>query len=357
MKKLIVFTGGHHNSTLEVAKAVSKIGYDTLWLGHKFNSGDNKSLSAEFIEVSQAKIQFLELKTGRFYKKLNFMEAFKIIFGFFQSLYYLLKFKPSLIFSSGGYMAVPVIITGRLLNIPSITHEQTVVSGWANKAVSPFVKKILLTYNSSLSNYPKEKSLVVGLPVRKELLDSNNSKVFHPKLLFITCGKQGSHTINSAIFPLIPELVKKYTVVHQVGSNVLTKDLDRARRIKEKLGKDASRYQYAPYFVGKDSATYLRSADLVISRAGAHTIYELILLGKKAIVIPISWVSHKEQELNANLAQKEIGSIVLSEHSLTADNLLEAIYQSGKMPKRKLPAKLENDVTERIIEIIEKELP
>ncbi len=356
MNKLILFTGGHHNSTLEIAKATQKNGFSVLWLGHKFNSGDNKSFSAEFQEVSQAKIQFLELKTGRFYKKIGLFEGLKIIFGFLQSFYYLLKFKPSLIFSSGGYMAVPVVIVGWLLKIPSITHEQTVVSGWANKAVAPFVRKILLTHQSSLKNYPKTKTKVVGLPVRKELLDINNSKVFHPKLLFITCGKQGSHLINRAIFPLIPELVKKYTIVHQVGANVLTKDLDRARRIKEKLGKNSNRYQYAPYFFGKDSATYLRSAEIVISRAGAHTIYELILLNKRAVIIPISWVSHQEQDQNASLAKRKIESVVLSEQKLSPETLLEAIETSNKRPKRKLPVKLTNNVTEKIILLIKEEL-
>ena len=253
-------------------------------------------------------------------------------------------------------MAVPVVIVGWLLGIPSITHEQTVVSGWANKAIAPFVRHILLTHDSSLANYPIEKSQVVGLPVRKELIDKNNSKVFHPKLLFVTCGKQGSHTINSALFPLIPDLVKKFTVIHQVGANVLTKDLDRARRLKEKLGNLSGRYQYAPYFVGKDSASFLRSAELVISRAGAHTIYELILLNKKAIVIPISWVSHSEQELNAKLASEKVNSIVLPENDLCPERLMEAIQTANKLPKQKLPVKLENDVTEKIVEILKKEL-
>lgn len=356
MKQLIVFTGGHHNSTLEIAKLAQKQGFEVLWLGHKFNAGDNKSLSGEYMEVNESKIQFLELKTGRFYKKINLLEFVKIVFGFFQSFYYLLKYRPVLIFSSGGYMAVPVIITAWFLRIPSITHEQTVISGWANRAVAPFVRKILLTHESSLKNYPKNKSLVVGLPVRKELLDQRNSKVFHPKLIFITCGKQGSHIINNAIFPLIPSLAKKFTIVHQVGANVLTKDIDRARRIKDKLGKYSSRYQYAPYFVGKDSATFLRSADLVISRAGAHTIYELILLTKKAIIIPIPWVSHGEQKLNANLAKKRVGSFVIEEDSLSSGTLGGAIEAMSKMPKVRLPAKLENDVAERIMEIIQKEL-
>lgn len=356
MKKLIVFIGGHHNSTLEVAESAMKNGYEVLWLGHKFNTGDNKSLSAEYQEVTEAKIQFLELKTGRFYKKINLFEGLKIVFGLLQSLYYLLKFRPSLIFSSGGYMAVPVVIVGALLRVPCITHEQTVVSGWANKAIAPFVKKILLTHESSLTNYDRKKTEVVGLPVRKEILDPNNSKVFHPKLIFVSCGKQGSHIINDALFPLIPELVKKFNIVHQVGNNVLTKDLDRARRVKDRLGEHTNRYQYSSYFFGKDSSTYLRSADIVISRAGAHTIYELILLNKKAIIIPISWVSHKEQEENALLAKKEIESMVINEKNFNSETLLSAIKEVNSLPKRRLPAKLKNDATERIMELIKAEL-
>ncbi len=356
MNNLIVFIGGHHNSTLEVAKSAQKNNFQTLWLGHKFNHSDNKSFSAEYQEVTLAKIPFLELKTGRFYKKINFFEVLKIIFGFFQAAYYLLKYRPALVFSSGGYMAVPVVVVAYLLRIPSLTHEQTVVSGWANKAIAPFVKKVLLTHAVSEENYPKQKSEVVGLPVRAELVDKNNSKIFHPKLLYVTCGKQGSHLVNDALFPLIPTLVKKFTIVHQVGSNVLTKDLDRARRIKERLGVNANRYQYAPYYFGKDSATYLRSADIVISRAGAHTIYELIVLNKKAVVIPISWVSHQEQLKNAELAKKEIECEILEEQTLNSEYLLNAITKMDKLPKKRVPTNLKNNVAEKIVSIIKSEI-
>ena len=283
-------------------------------------------------------------------------EVVKIFFGFFQSLYYLLKLRPSLIYSSGGYLSVPVVIAGFLLGIPSITHEQTVVSGWANRAISPFVKKILLVHKSSENNFRKDKVEVVGMPVRKELIDPTNCKVFNPKLLYITCGKQGSHLINDVIFPLVPELVKDFTVVHQVGANVLTKDLDRARRIKEKLGELANRYHFASYYFAKDSSTYLQSADVVISRAGAHTVYELILLKKKAVIIPLSWVSHNEQNLNAQLAKTETGAIVLEENEINPDLLLSAIKKISAKPKTKMTAKLKNDVTERIVEIIQKQL-
>lgn len=352
MKPTIAFIGGHHNSTLVIAKVLQKEGYPIVWIGHKFTLKGDKSLSAEYLEVTKSDLHFLELKAGKFYHKFNPLEWLKIAFGFFQAFIYLVKFRPKLIFSSGGYLSVPVVIVGWFLGIPSITHEQTVVAGWANKAISPFVKKILLTHSSSLRNFSKEKSTIVGLPIRKELLNKKYTEKFDPKLIYISCGKQGSHIINKALFPIIPRLVEKFTVVHQTGANTLTKDSDRARRIKEKLGEYQNRYIFAPYFFVEDAATYIRSASVIVGRAGAHSVYELMLLGKKAVLIPIPWVSHDEQHLNAKLAEKQIGSIILEEKDLTPEALLGAIMDLVTRPAVKPTTKLITDATDKIIQIV-----
>ena len=352
MKPTIAFIGGHHNSTLVIAKKFQKEGYSLVWIGHKFTSRGDKSLSAEYQEVTKSNLRFLELKAGKFYHKFNPLEWLKIAFGFFQALIYLIEYRPKLIFSSGGYLSVPVVIVGWFLGIPSITHEQTVVAGWANKAISPFVKKILLTHSSSQKNFSKEKSVVVGLPIRRELLNRKYTKKFDPKLIYISCGKQGSQTINKALFPIIPQLVKKFTIIHQTGANTLTKDLDRARRIKEKLGENKDRYIFAPYFFAEEASTYIRSATVVVGRAGAHSVYEMMLLGKKAVLIPIPWVSHDEQHLNAKLAEKQIGSIVLEEKDLTPESLLQSIVKLVSKPAVKPTTKLVTDAAEKITQII-----
>ncbi len=352
MKPLIAFTGGHHNSALVVAKILEREGFRVIWIGHKFTARGEKSLSAEYQEVTAANLKFLELKTGKFYHKLDFLEWIKIAFGFFQALCYLVTYRPSLIFSSGGYLAVPVVIIGWLLRISSITHEQTVVAGWANRAIAPFVEKILLTHASSLPNFSQKKSVVVGLPIRKELLDPKYSQKYNPPLIYITCGKQGSHFINQALFPIIPKLVENYTIVHQTGSSTLTKDTDRARRIKDKLGKYKDRYIYAPYFFAENAATYIRSASLIVSRSGAHIIYELMVLRKKAVLIPISWVSHNEQYLNAKLASEQIGSVILEEKDLSPDSLYQAITKSIKNQTVKPTVTLVTDAAEKIAQII-----
>lgn len=337
MKKNIVFTGGHHNSALVLALALKKEGYQIAWIGHKFAAGGDKNVSAEYQEITRNQIPFYELKTGKFYRQLNPFTHLKTLFGFLQAFSYLVRLRPKLIVSFGGYLAVPVIITGWLLRIKSVTHEQTVVAGWANRAVAPFVNKIFLTHPSSLASFPKNKSLVVGLPLRPELFDPKLRQVFSPKLLYVSCGKQGSHLINSALFPIIPELVKRFTLVHQTGANSESRDLERARRLKESLGELGSRYQYAPYFFSKEAATYLQSASVVISRAGAHLTYELSYLQKNTVFIPISWVSHNEQLLNAQAASKLTPAVILEEKDLNSQTLLHAITGIEKMkPKAKI---------------------
>ncbi len=339
MKNTVVFTGGHHNSALVIALELKREGYQIAWIGHKFAAGGDKNVSAEYQEVIANQIPFYELKTGKFYRQVNPLTHLKTFFGFLQAFSYLLRLRPKLIVSFGGYLAVPVVLAGWLLRIPSVTHEQTVVAGWANRAIAPFVDKIFLTHASSLPSYPKKKSLVVGLPLRRELFDPNLKKKFTPKLLYISCGKQGSHLINQTLFSIIPQLVKRFTVVHQTGASTITRDIDKARRLRESLGDLAGRYQHAPYFFAREAATYLQSAEVVISRAGAHLTYELSLLQKRTVFIPISWVSHNEQLLNAREAVKVAPAVILAENDLTPESLLAAIKKVENMkPKAKVKA-------------------
>ncbi|OGD83655.1 hypothetical protein A2572_01365 [Candidatus Collierbacteria bacterium RIFOXYD1_FULL_40_9] len=354
MKKLVIFTGGHYNSALEVAKFLKRKGYRILWLGHKYNLADNKSLSGEYHDVKAESIHFLELKTGRFYKKINPKQLLLIVSGIFRSFYYLLKYKPSLIYSSGGFMAVPVVLAGFFLGIPSVTHEQTVVAGWANKAIAPFVKKVFLTYKDKTNQFPPKKSVVVGMPLNSELLNPKNNVKTKARVLFITAGKQGSDIINKMVFPLIPRLVEDYHVVHQLGANKKLNHQATAQKIKRELGPKSSRYTYANYFYGKDQATYMRSANLIICRAGAHTVYEIVALNKKAIIIPISWVSHQEQLLNAQYAKSVVDSLILKEADLTPQSLSAKIVEAESQQDRKLPTRIQNNAVEKIYLELEK---
>lgn len=354
MAKTILFTGGHHNSSLVLAIALKKLGHKVFWIGHKFTMRGDKVVSAEYQEVTNSGIIFTELKTGKFYRRRNPLEFLKIALGFFQSFTYLLTNRPDLIVSFGGYLAVPVVISGWLLGIPSVTHEQTVTAGWANKAIAPFVKKIFLTHASSLSNYPKEKTIVTGLPLREELLSVKEFATPPLPIIYVTCGKQGSQVINQALFPIIPELVLKFKVIHQTGSHTLSTDQDKARRITKALPEDLRhRYVHEPYFFNVDATRYLRTADVIVSRSGAHITYELLLLCKKSVVIPIPWVSHNEQFQNAELLNKKLGAVILTEDKLTPSSLLSAIESASALKLKSDKPLVYIDATERILKLLQ----
>ena len=351
MKKTILFTGGHHTSALSIAKLLKKEGFHIAWAGHKYTSSYDKNLSAEYQEVTLAKIDFYPLKTGKFYKIRNPLEFIKIFLGFLQSFSILIKTKPALIVSFGGYLSVPVVIAGSILGVSSITHEQTSVTGWATKAVSPFVKKILLTHPSSISSRFKDKSMVVGLP-----LDNNFFKIikkkFSPPLLFITTGKQGSHIINKNIAQIIPKLVKKYTVIHQTGSNSQFNDFDYARRLKNRLKVHKSRYLPVKYIFGAEFNRLLKSAKIVVSRSGAHTSYKLALLKKPSILIPIPWVSHNEQQKNAQMTAKYASTIILDQDKLSGELILKNLDKLKLKTKPKKISPLPKDAGQKVLELI-----
>ncbi len=318
--KTIVFTGGHHNSALVLAKLLCKRGFKIIWFGHKHTMFREKSLSAEFLEVKEAGIPFIELKTGKFYRTLNPLILAKIPFGFFQAFSLLIKYKPSLIVSFGGYLSVPVVLAGWFLKVPSVTHEQTTTIGVANKLISFFAKKIFLTWDSSKKFFPENKLKVVGLPVRKELLNLKKEKSFFQEKLptiLILGGKQGSHILNQTIMENLTFLLQKYNLIHQTGFSQKTKDFEKLKNIKKGLSvKLKKRYVVKPYFFKKELVQVLKITDLVISRSGAHIVYELALMGKPAVLIPYPWSYQKEQEFNARLLADNGGALLLEQKNL-----------------------------------------
>lgn len=346
--KTLVFTGGHHTSALVVAKELILQGkYDVIWFGHRYSMWGDKSDSAEYKEVIAAGIKFYDLKAGKFYNTFNLLKLIRIPWGFIQTFYYLLKVRPTGIVSFGGYLAVPTVISGWLLGIPSITHEQTIITGWANRLVSLFAKKIAITWPQSAKFYPKSKTVLTGLPLRPEIisLKDQTHRILNTRhrVIYITGGKQGSHIINQVTYSLLPQLVKKYTVIHQTGSSNLYKD-----------HLTASHFKYPNYihfeFDSQKAIKALNTANLVVSRAGAHTVYELAVLGIKSILIPIPWVSHNEQTQNAQILVQSNLAILLSEPQLTKESLLLAINQALMLNSK--PIDLPLDGTQQLIDLI-----
>lgn len=203
------------------------------------------------------------------------------------------------------------------------------------------------------------------MPLRKSFFQQLNKKIFNnnkPTLFFIG-GKQGSHIINCSVENILPEIIKEFNVVHQTGNLEKTGDYLRLKKFKESLPKEQqTRYLIKTYFFEDEIANLINSADLMISRAGAHIIYELAVLAKPAILIPIPWSYQHEQDHNAEILIKIGSAMMIKEKELTGKLLLNTIKVCMKnLTKLKKQAELsqeltQQDASEKMVNYIEKEL-
>ena len=331
MKLLI--TGGHHTSALPVIGLLKKehLDVEIFWVGHKHTSKGDKNPTLEFIDITKLNIPFFNLHAGKFYKTYDPIRLAKIPFGFVHALYLLLKIKPDMILSFGGYLAVPIVIVGKLLGIPSITHEQTVVVGLANKVISRFANKILISWPQSEKYFPTQKTVLTGLPLRAEIFNStSNTFEINSNLhtVYITAGKTGSHKINTVIGEALPELLKFVNVIHQCGDNSVFNDFTLLEKRYEEIKSEAQGKYILRKFVLKDEiGEAFQKADFIFIRGGAHTVLEAIALKKPAIVVPIPWVSHNEQFKNAQVLNEVGLGYLIEEKNLTKATVLTAIKE------------------------------
>lgn len=312
-----------------------------------------KNPSLEFREVRRAGIPFVELKTGKIHQAGvgGWLDAIQ---GFFRALSLLRHYRPDVIVSFGGYLAVPVVLAGWWLGIPSVTHEQTATAGMANRFLKHFVKIIFLTWPESGRFFPKAKSQVVGLPLRQEILHPTKqslSKSQRP-LVLVTGGKQGSWAINQVVFQALPALLAKFQVLHQTGRTSTTGDWSRARELKRRLPLPERKY-YRPvaYLTDEEMGTALHQAACIVGRAGAHTVYELLLLGKPAVLIPLPFSFAHEQDNNAQKAAAAGLAQIIEQRELAPKRLVEAVKQQAATSGKKQILPL--NATEAIVQAVQ----
>jgi len=298
------------------------------WIGHRFSMRGEKAESVEFRTISKLGIPFYELQTGKFYKA-GWREWLRIPGGLLQALLILLRVRPRLVVSFGGYLAAPVVLAAFLLGIPSVTHEQTAIFGWANRFISLFARKVFLSWESSRAYFPKRKSVLTGNPIRQEIFErrTNRFRFREPlPVIYITGGKQGSHLINEVVRSSLSKFLEKYNLIHQTGSSATFQDYAKLTLLRSQLPKRLrEHYIVQEYFGLEEIGAVYAAATLVVGRAGANTITELAALGKPAVLIPISWASRREQFRNAQILSEKGAAVVLSEEGLSARVLLAAI--------------------------------
>lgn len=321
-------TGGHLTPLIAVAdKLKSKLGgeADILYVG----SGAQMEKDIMSQEGIRAKF-IISGKMRRYFSLENFVDFFKIPIGFFQSLWLLLRFMPDVVFSKGGYVAVPIVLAAWVYRIPIMIHESDSAPGIANQFLAKFANRIAVAYPSAEEYFPKEKTALVGNPIRYQVTDGDAFIIRKElgftetkKTLLIIGGSQGSQIINQAIIRILPRLLQHFQIIHQTGSDNLDDVIRQAAVAGIKAGHDGY------YVAGFMNANKLRDAfalsDLVISRAGATFITEIAANGKPAIFVPIMNSANDHQRMNAYALAKIGAALVLEESNLGEHILIEKI--------------------------------
>ncbi len=329
--KRIVICGGHLTPALAVIeKLEEKHDCQIIFFGRKTATDGSPNVSAEYKEITNRGIPFVNIiagRLGRKFTKYTITSYLKIPLGFLLSLFYLVKYRPGIVVSFGGYLSTPIVFGAWLLGIDSVTHEQAAVPGFANRLNSLYVKKIYLSWPSAQKYFPKEKSEVIGnlqpQSLTQKTAGDKRVAAFLAKkgdMVLVTGGSQGSHFINQTIFKNIDILGTKL-VFHQIGTANYKNDHEAASKIKK------ANYFAIDYVSPEDIGAVISRAKFVISRSGANTVWDLATLAKPSILIPLPIAASGEQMANA-LILKEAGSaIVISQKDLTAQTLKEAILK------------------------------
>ena len=320
MKKIVMTgggTAGHVTPNIALMPALRKEGFEISYIGSY--DGIEKRLIEEqgvpYYGISSGKLR-------RYFNPKNFSDPFRVIKGYGQSIKLLKKIKPDVVFSKGGFVSVPVVLAAKFCRIPAIIHESDITPGLANKLAIPGAVKVCCNFPETLNYLPKEKAVLTGSPIRQELLkgsaDAGRTYCKFPEasksVILIIGGSSGSRAINNTVRELLPQLLPDYNVIHLCGKGNL----------------DTSLTQTVGYlqleYANQELADLFALSDLVISRAGANAICELLALHKPNILIPLSAnASRGDQILNANSFQAQGFSYVLEEENLSPETLRSAI--------------------------------
>ena len=319
MKKIILTgggTAGHVTPNLALIPALSEQGYDIRYIG-SFN-GIEKEL------IEKAGIPYHGISSGklrRYFSLKNFTDPFRILRGYFQAKKILKRQKPDVIFSKGGFVAVPVVFAAKKRHIPVIIHESDMTPGLANRLCISSAQKVCCNFPETLKYLPEDKAVLTGSPIRRELLNGSPLAGFKftglssaKPVLLVIGGSLGSVKVNSAIRSILPSLLKTWQVIHLCGKGNLDQSL-------------AGMKGYIQYeYISSQLKDLFAISDLMISRAGANSICEILALRKPNILIPLSAAASRgDQLLNAESFKKQGFSEVLEEENLTDETLLALI--------------------------------
>ncbi len=330
MRKILL-TGGHAGTTAmavvdEILRKYGKDNVDVYWIGVRtaFEGSKVSSLESDFLFKLGVKSYFIHAgRLQRVFTRWTIPALLKLPVGFFQSLFILLRIRPQVVLSFGGFASFPVVFWSFFLGIPVVIHEQTAAAGRANLFGAFFAKEVAISRRESRRFFSSKKTVLVGNPVMTQIWDVPfKEEKSNPPVIYITGGSRGSVAINNAVLGIIESLLDRYYIIHQTGKL----DFDRVKRERDLLSdfyKD--RYEVYPVIDPMQVDGVYRRADIVVARAGANTVSEIMAVKRPSVLIPLPFSYLDEQTKNAKVAVDFGVAIILEQDSLTPKSLKEKV--------------------------------
>ena len=319
MKKIILTgggTAGHVTPNIALLPELKKRGYEISYIGSY--EGMEKQL------IEDCGIPYTGIASGklrRYFDIKNFSDPFRVIKGYFQARGILKRERPDVVFSKGGFVSVPVVLAAKILKIPAIIHESDMTPGLANRIAMRGAAKVCCNFPETIKNLPADKAVLTGTPIRAELLKGDRDRALaftglpeDKPILLIIGGSQGSVFVNRVVRGSLDDLLRDFSIIHLCGKGNLDDTL-------------TGREGYVQYeYISQELPDLFAAADVVISRAGANAICELLALKKPNILIPLSLnASRGDQILNARSFESQGFSYMMEEETISEDTLCAAV--------------------------------
>lgn len=341
-------TAGHVTPNLALIERLEKRGFRIEYIGSR--DGIEKTM------IDREGIPYHGIQTGklrRHWTWKNLLTPFQVFAGFIQAYRLLRHLRPQIIFSKGGFVAFPVVVSAWLLRIPVVAHESDLTPGLANRLSFPFVSKLCVAFEGAKHHFRNSSKIeVTGTPIRSALFNGNKQAAlktcrFSGKkpVLLVVGGSLGAKALNETLRASLKDICEQYHVIHLCGKDKLDKAL----------------LHYPDYFqceyANTEMADFLAASDHVISRAGANSVYELLALQKPHVLIPLSTkASRGDQIHNARYFEAQGVSLVLPEEQLNSETLLVALkslQDQEKQLKKQMAALKIDSATERVIAVLD----
>ena len=331
----ILFTGGgsggHFFPILAVIRELKRLSEEERIIDLElFYMGPTSPMDDLLKQESVLIIPVVAGKMRRYFSIQNFFDIFKVGIGTIQALWNIFLLMPDVVFSKGGYGAFPAVMGAGIFDIPLIIHESDAVPGKVNLFSVRFAERIGIAFAGAATFFPKDRTAMVGIPIRKRILGGNREEAKESLGLFSTLpvvgfvgASQGAQKVNDAVLEIVKELTEGFEVVHQTGEKNYEQVKGEAGVILEFSHKE--RYHALAFLDETKMRDFYQACDLIVSRAGASSIFEIAAWGKPSILIPIKGAAQDHQRKGAYEYAATGAAIVIEEDNLTPHILLAEI--------------------------------